>query len=144
MNTKSAQHQKIIKPVYHISFVFVVCSSDSTIVQIRMARTKCAISKCASTTQQTNRNSSVKAAQKHLAKNVKNAKLHEINLQIDAEQLSAKTKKISLFGVRTHIINKHKLSLPWLTINAIDFYCSKNKKTDSNENMWRLQHACLN
>jgi len=86
MNTKSAQYQKIIKPVYHIPFVLVACNSDSATIQIKMARTKCTISKPASTTQQTNRNSSVKAAQMHPA-NKKNAILCEINLQIDAEQL---------------------------------------------------------
>jgi len=128
MNTKSA-HQKIIKPVYHnISIVFVAC--NSTTVQFKMTRMKCTISKCASTTQRTSRNSSVKAAQMHPAKNVKNAILREINLQIDAEQLKAKTKKKEI-RIKTHIINKHKLSLPWLTINVINFYCLKNKKTES-------------
>ena len=69
----------------------------------------------------------------HPEKNVKNAILCEINLQIDAEQLNAKTENISLFRIKTHIIHKHKLSLPWLTINVIDFYHSKNKKTESNK-----------
>jgi len=76
-----------------------------------MARMKHTFSKHANITQQTNRNSSVNAAQMHPAKNVKNAILCKINLQIDAEQLNAKTKNISLFGIKTHVINKHKLSL---------------------------------